>query len=271
MCACVCVHVLCASGSCAENTLGRPTPAGQMDDEMPASTAAGDDDYLDDLPSLDFGGGELSAERDGGEEPAGDETEQGQHASTPLKPPSAKGLQTPSAKALQRHAAKQRAARGLKRPSAKQPAAKVLKRPSAKQPAAKVLKRPSANALAAPAATVLKRPGAKVTTRRSEPRLDQWCVAPRLSSPPMERMPKAGMSSADKAKYLGVTANTWRRMVRSGMPIVFFNVLFVLAMDLGQPTRTRWCVEYPHSTLNKTIFKFLQNEELYYRTLPGLY
>jgi hypothetical protein len=86
----------------------------------------------------------------------------------------------------------------------------------------------------------------------------------------MERMPKAGMSSADKAKYLGVTANTWRRMVRSGMPIVFFNVLFVLAMDLGQPTRTRWCVEYPHSTLNKTIFKFLQNEELYYRTLPGL-
>ena len=87
----------------------------------------------------------------------------------------------------------------------------------------------------------------------------------------MERMPKAGMSSADKAKYLGVTANTWRRMVRSGMPIVFFNVLFVLAMDLGQPTRTRWCVEYPHSTLNKTIFKFLQNEELYYRTLPGLY
>ena len=74
-----------------------------------------------------------------------------------------------------------------------------------------------------------------------------------MTSP--NRMPRASITSQQKAQFLGIRANTFRRLVRAAMPPLFFNMLFLLVADIGIPLRDLWMVEYPvHYHLSKVLY-----------------
>ena len=65
------------------------------------------------------------------------------------------------------------------------------------------------------------------------------------ASPKIDRAPAPARScSSAKAARLGIPTNTFRRMVRASLPIIFFNVLFWVNREAGPPQRTRWMTEY---------------------------
>ena len=61
----------------------------------------------------------------------------------------------------------------------------------------------------------------------------------------IRRMNKPGLSSAEKAMNMGITSNTFRRMVRGAIPILVFNMLFLVNSELGAPVRSQWVTECP--------------------------
>jgi hypothetical protein len=50
--------------------------------------------------------------------------------------------------------------------------------------------------------------------------------------------------SKEQAKSCGVPVNTFRRLVRAKMPIIFFNILVFINREAGPIPRTRWMTEY---------------------------
>ena len=77
------------------------------------------------------------------------------------------------------------------------------------------------------------------------------CEEPTLKKPKCTKakthiyqMPKPGMTSSQRASLCGISSNMFRRLVRIGMPLLMFNMLWLQVVTLGPPERSVWMTQY---------------------------